>query len=169
MSKFIVDSSIFITAKNLYYPFDIAPSFWEQMKTIIVQEDIILLDVVRDEIYRQEDSIKDWMKSISDLKFHSIKDEKMLDGYKTVLSYIQSSGLFKEKALRAWSDRYTADPWLISAAIEYNGIIITFEKDNSNPKDRSPKTKIKIPQVASAFGIECQDLNYLMREKHIVL
>jgi hypothetical protein len=32
--RYIVDSNVFITAKNLYYAFDICPGFW---KSIILQ------------------------------------------------------------------------------------------------------------------------------------
>lgn len=28
---YLVDSDVFITAKNLYYPFDICPGFWNSL------------------------------------------------------------------------------------------------------------------------------------------
>jgi len=52
-----------------------------------------------------------------------------------------------------------ADPWLIGAAMDYQCEIITLEKPAShNNKDR----RVKIPDVASNFGVHCKTLDQFL-------
>lgn len=40
---FIIDANTLIAPYRIYYPFDIAPSFWEQMKGKILDGSVVIL------------------------------------------------------------------------------------------------------------------------------
>lgn len=48
--KFLIDSNIFITPYQNFYPFDIAPGFWNQLESKLTLDEVFVLDVVRDEV-----------------------------------------------------------------------------------------------------------------------
>ena len=62
--KFLIDSNIFITPYQNFYPFDIAPSFWNQLKNKLALDEVSVLDVVRDEVIAGDDELSDWLKQI---------------------------------------------------------------------------------------------------------
>ncbi len=63
-NKFLIDSNAIIQPFNTFYSFDIAESFWIQLKEKIDNKDVIILDVVRDEIETADDELTDWIKTI---------------------------------------------------------------------------------------------------------
>lgn len=70
-SKYIIDANVFMTAHRQRYPFDIAPSFWEQLvdkaadKMLIIEAYREIINSVNDnEDYKQ--SAKDEFASIAD-------------------------------------------------------------------------------------------------------
>lgn len=114
--KFLIDSNIFITPYQNFYPFDIAPSFWNQLKNKLALDEVSVLDVVRDEVIAGDDELSDWLKQIQGMHILSRKDPQILQEYTKVLSYLQNDPQYTERALRAWSMESIADPWLIAAA-----------------------------------------------------
>ena len=63
--KYLIDSNSLITPARLYYSFDFACSFWEQLKDNIENEKIIILDSVYNEINKSDDELSSWIKSIN--------------------------------------------------------------------------------------------------------
>ena len=47
--KFLIDSNIFITPYQNFYPFDIAPGFWKQMESKLTLEEVLVLEVEGEE------------------------------------------------------------------------------------------------------------------------
>ena len=154
--KFLIDSNIFITPYQNFYPFDIAPSFWNQLKNKLALDEVSVLDVVRDEVIAGDDELSDWLKQMSR------KDPQILQEYTKVLSYLQNDPHYTERALRAWSMESIADPWLIAAAKAYDYTIITLEA-SAGPITTS-SSKPKIPTVGAALGVRCENLFYFMRQ-----
>ena len=99
--KFLIDSNIFITPYQNFYPFDIAPSFWNQLKNKLALDEVSVLDVVRDEVIAGDDELSDWLKQIQGMHILSRKDPQILQEYTKVLSYLQNDPHYTERALRA--------------------------------------------------------------------
>ncbi len=59
MNVFLVDANFFIQAHRAIYPLDVATSFWKKVKYIADNGTIISLDKVKNEIYRNEDDLKE--------------------------------------------------------------------------------------------------------------
>ena len=48
--KYLLDSNIFITPHRLYYPFDFAQGFWDQLEEKLKLDNVSVLDVVVSEV-----------------------------------------------------------------------------------------------------------------------
>ena len=160
--KFLIDSNIFITPYQNYYPFDLAPGFWEQLAARLSLDEVAILDVVKDEVIRGGDDLSDWFRNIQNMHIISRKDPKILQEYAKVLNYLQSNPLYTDRALRAWAAEGIADPWLIATAKAYNYTIITLEATPGPITTQSSKPKI--PNICLEFGVTSKDLFYFMRQ-----
>ena len=160
---FLIDSNSLISPYQLYYPFDFASRFWDQLKEKIEDGNVIILDVIKDELMKGNDELSKWINQFNHNLILDRRTSEILENYGKVLNYIQASGLYKEKALTEWSNVNVADPWLIAVALTFGHTIITFEKHNGGIKAMSQLGSAKIPDVCRAFDIECRDLFYMMR------
>lgn len=166
---YLLDTNIFVNPYRMYYPFDIAQGFWDQMSKAIVQDNVLIMDVVYKEIIKNEDELALWLKNIEDLNVLSRKEASIAMQYGKVLSYVQTSGFYKPQALRGWSQDDIADPWLIAAAVNQNAVIITMESGAGPISKKSPSQNAKIPDVARYFDVRCENLFYFMRHMGIKL
>lgn len=168
--KFLLDSNIFITPHRLYYPFDLAPGFWNQLEKKLKLDNVIVLDKVVSEVSKMEDELSKWIKNLNDFKPLSIKSSAFTDNYRKIITYIHDCGLYREEALRNWSELGIADPWLIAVAMDIDATIITEETAASPSLSKANKSKnAKIPDVANHFGIKCEKLFYFMRQMNFKL
>lgn len=165
--KFLIDANSFVTPYQNFYPFDFAPGFWEQLKKVLINDSVSILDVVEAEINKGDDELTEWISAMPELKIVDRRDQSIMTKYGAVLSYLQNSPLYNDKALRAWSDVSVADPWLIATAAAKGYTIITFEQSAGIISEKNPSGKPKIPDIARAFDVKCADLYYFMRKMNI--
>ncbi len=165
--KFLLDANIFVTPYQNYYPFDFAPGFWKQLSPKLELEKIAVLDVVKEEILKGDDELSDWLKGIQNLNILHRSDANIMREYSNVLTYLQESPLYNDKALRAWSQSSVADPWLIAAAKAYGYTIVTLE--SSAGKITTASGKPKIPNVGGDLGVRCENLFSFMRKMKFCL
>ena len=91
---YLLDTNIFVNPYRMYYPFDIAQGFWDQMSKAIVQDNVLIMDVVYKEIIKNKDELALWLKNIDDLYVLSRKNASIAMQYGKVLSYVQTCGFF---------------------------------------------------------------------------
>ena len=131
MSKYLLDTNIFVTPHRSYYSFDFANSFWEQLANILRNKKATILKVVSDEILKDsEDRLAEWLKNLKkDVKVLSVsRNQKIHDNYARVLQYVQTCGNYKDSAILNWAKEDIADPWLIATAMSDNYKIVTDEQ-----------------------------------------
>lgn len=160
--KFLLDTNIFVTPYQNYYPFDLAPGFWKQLEDKLVLDNIAVLDVVKAEVEKGEDDLSDWLKNVPNLNILSRKDANIVKEYSGVLTHLQNSPQYTDKALRAWAKEGVADPWLIATAKAYGYTIVTLE--TAVGKITTACNKPKIPNVGADLGVHCEDLFSFMRK-----
>ena len=165
--KFLIDANSFMTPYQKYYPFDLTPGFWQQLKIALLNDSVTVLDVVKAEILRGDDELTYWISEMSELKIMDRRDQSIMLKYSEVLNYLQCSPLYNDKALRSWSDVNVADPWLIAAAAAKGYTIITFEQSAGKISEKNPSGRPKIPDIAKVFEVKCEDLYYFMRKMNI--
>ena len=89
--KYIVDANIFITAHRQRYPFDIAPSFWEQLVEKAAHK-IIILEEVQNEILRGNDLLAEWYnEKSSNFTVVGIPEKDVIESYRQIISSVNSN------------------------------------------------------------------------------
>src|SRR5690349_20386867 len=61
---YLLDTNVFIEAKNRYFGFDICPGFWEWLLLRHAAGTIFSVDAVRTELLKGNDPLADWIKGI---------------------------------------------------------------------------------------------------------
>ncbi len=166
---FLIDANVLITPYEQYYPFDFAQTFWQQMDTHISNGKIAILDMVRDEIYKGQDDLANWLKGLHIAHMVSHKDQGIIVNYSQIIQYLQNSKFYKESAMQEWANGSVADAWLIAAAMKYGYTLVTFEKPNMGLNATSPSKEAKLPNVATHFNVKTVELFYMMRQLRIAL
>lgn len=165
--KYLLDANSFMAPYESYYPFDFAPAYWRQLKPLLTQNNVAVMDVVRDEILKGDDSLKDWIQQIDGINILNRQDENILESYRKTLNYLSNSPYYSDKALREWSKESVADPWLIAAGDAYHYTIITQEQSIGPLSKKNPCGRPKIPDIAREMNVRCENLFYFMRQMGI--
>lgn len=156
-SKYIIDANVFITAHRQRYPFDIAPSFWEQLVDKVADK-ILIIEEVQNEILRGEDLLADWYGSqSSNFTVLRIPQQEVIEAYRKIINSVNDN----EKYTQSAKDEFAsiADSWLCAYALAYGSAIVTLETYQAEVKNR-----VKIPNVCKEFDIRYIDLLQFMRE-----
>lgn len=161
--KYLIDANSLIRPSRAYYPFDFAPSFWQQLRPKISLDKIAVLDKVRDEILKGTDELSAWISDLPNECILSTQDIQIIQMYRDVLSFIQQSDQYSEAALRLWSRENVADPWLIAVAAAYDYTILSFEQSAGRITTRSNNPKL--PDVAHHFQVPYTSLFNMMRQE----
>lgn len=168
LEKFLIDANTFMAAARLYYAYDLLPSFWEIFGEKIKEGNVVLLDMVKNEIDKGQDELQKWvMERQDDFQCCNHVDPEIIPKYAEVMQYIHESGFYNEKGLDSWAKNDVADPWLIATAVAKGYTLITFEQSAGPLNSKNKSGKVKIPDVASYFGVKVHNLYYMMRQLEI--
>ncbi len=164
MKKYLLDTNIYADAYERYYLNEYFPTYWEKFSTII-NEHVVIPKIVKDEITKS-DWFQQWLKdNYSD---SIINHRNYAQQWQTILEFIQSCGLYKDKALtdqsKGWANENIADPWLIAIAKEDDLIIVTNETRNPNLGKGSVVGAAKIPDICDRQDIRCMGRNEFFGE-----
>ena len=165
--KYLIDANSLIRPARAYYPFEFAPSFWQQLRPKISLDKIAVLDKVRDEILKGTDELSTWISALPNECILSTQDIQMIQTYRDVLSFIQQSDQYTESALRLWSRENVADPWLIAVAAAYDYTILSFEQ--SAGRITTSSNNPKLPDIARHFHVAYTSLFDMMRNESFIL
>lgn len=81
IDKYLLDSNVFITPHRLYYPFDFAPGFWDQLAEKLKLDNVTVLDVVVSEVSKMEDELSSWIGNLDGFEPLSIKTPSFVANY----------------------------------------------------------------------------------------
>ncbi|MEX5279047.1 DUF4411 family protein [Lactococcus petauri] len=158
MTKYLLDTNIYINFYDRYYRFNYFPSFWEKFEDIL-NSNVILPKIVVSENY-QDMAFKNWVDS--HYRGQILNHKNYVESWAEVIQHIQLSDLYKDEALssdRGWANESIADPWLLAIAKEEDLVIVTDERKNPSLNSIHPSKAAKIPDVAQDLGIRCITMN----------
>jgi hypothetical protein len=165
--KFLVDTNTFITPYKTYYPFDIAPSFWDFLKEHIENDSVAVLRVVYNELLKGSDELSSWLRKLKFAKLDHLAED-IAEEWKNVQDHIKNgcsvtgSKLYNDRASFEWADAGRADAFLVAAAKARGFTLITFEAPNRS-LGTSTCAHPKIPDVADYFHVKYGSLFDMMR------
>jgi hypothetical protein len=159
--NYLLDSNVFIQAKNGYYSFDIAPGFWRWLEILAQEQGILTIKAVREEILDGDDALRDWMADLP-RDFFAEPDIPVQENLRKIVRYIMQESCFLEPNCHAFLEK--ADPWLIAPAMTGDYTVVTHEK-----KDGPGSKKVKIPAICEVFEVPYISVFELMRRKKVQL
>jgi hypothetical protein len=159
MSVYVVDSNFFIQAHRASYPLDIATSFWSKVVQLAEEGKIISIDKVKNEIFKNEDELKQWCEiNLPDNFFRDTST--IIPQYSQIAAWAVSKNThYLPNALAEFLDADEADAWLAAYALVdvQNITIVTHELSEPNRKN-----KVKIPDACLANGVQfCNTIEML--------
>lgn len=90
MIRYLIDSDVFIQAKNMHYGFDFCPAFWEWL----IQENrtgkVASIEKVADEIFKKDNELKAWAKARSE-GFFLKSDETVATKFEAVRDWAENN------------------------------------------------------------------------------
>jgi len=153
---YLLDSNVFIEAKNRYYGFDIVPAFWEWLDCKQSSDEIASTLSVFHELAQGNDQLTDWVTERKDSDWWlDDTDQATQLFYAEIAAWVMSQD-FKPAAKDKFLDE--ADPWLIAKARVLGVRVVTHEGFNPERKN-----KVTIPVVCEYFGVDYLDTFELIR------
>lgn len=158
--RYVVDSDVFITAKNRYYAFNICPGFWRSVIACHRDGRVYSIDRVKSELLagRKTEDLVLWAKDdVPDGFFCSVDGEQVTEKYTEIMQWVQRSPRVLDSAKAKFAAG--ADGWLVAFAAVDGAIVVT----NEQPAPES-RRDIKLPDVCSHFGVKYLDTFDMLRE-----
>jgi hypothetical protein len=152
----LLDTNVFITAKNTYYGLDLVPAFWSWLDEQAAAREVASTDMVYDELRDGNDDLADRVKGRKELLFHVDSTSAEVAGHVASLgAWAQAAG-YKQHVVEDFLD--CADPFLVGPAAESGLIVVTLETPAG-----SKRRKIKIPDACALLGVSHENTFDMMR------
>jgi len=143
MMAYLLDSNIFIQAKNLHYGFEFCPAFWDWLSIGNDNGKVFSIEKVGDELSAQEDELSAW--AIENLKLFLKPDDEVVEALGKVSDWTVDQN-YEQAALNTFFQ--VADFYLVAHALAKQHVVVTHEVPSNSTK------KIKIPNVCIGLKIK---------------
>lgn len=150
---YLLDSNVFIQAKNLYYGFDICPAFWDWLDNANADGRVHSIEKVRDELLAVDDDLKEWAKARAE-EFFLKPESSIVASLGTVSMWAQGAG-YDQAAVSTFLQ--VADDYLVAQAHADQLVVVTHEIAGASVK------RIKIPNACIALGVKCMTPYEMLR------
>lgn len=163
--RYILDTNIFIEAQRGLLPVDVAISFWDKLKQLNETQSIYSLDKVKEEIFKHNDDLANWMKNNFSTSFFLSFKENVLEKISVIIEYVNKSTIYTDKAKKEFCNLDTADVYIIAYAMTYDDIkIVTRETSKIQVGTKNKSGKVSIPDICKYFKITCIQPQQMFRE-----
>ena len=155
MTRYLLDTNIFIQAKNLHYGLDFCPAFWEWMIDENGKGKVASIDKVGDELQAGGDDLADWATARGK-SFFLPPDEVVLPALGRVSAWATGQ-TYEPSAIATFLQ--VADYWLVTHALAHGFTVVTHEVPSDSTR------KIKIPNSCIGLGIACVSPYEMLRRE----
>lgn len=138
---YLIDTDIFIAAKNLHYGMDFCPAFWEWIVAANRAAKVLSVEAVRDDLADGGDDLAKWAKARVD-GFFSAPTERDLPALGRVAKWINDHRTYTPAAKQTFMN--CSDYFVVSQALSSGHTVITHEKPENSVH------RVKIPSVCCA-------------------
>lgn len=162
---YVLDSDVFIAAKNAYYAFDICPGFWESIIRAHQHERVRSIDRIRAELLagRPEEDLVGWVKqTVPAGFFHGTHAKPVLDAYAEIALWVQRSTQYFDRAKAKFATE--ADGWLVAYSMVHGTTVVT----NEQPRPES-RNRVLLPDVCTQFEVPSKDTFTMLRSLAVKL
>ena len=151
--SYLLDSDVFMQAKNLHYGLDFCPAFWDWLINSNANGRVFSIEKVGDEIDAGADELADWAAVRGD-GFFLKPDSAILPALATVSSWAAGQN-YEPAAVSTFLQK--ADFYLVAHALAHGHVVVTHEVAAASTK------KIKIPNACIGVGVKCMSPFEMLR------
>ncbi|MBA4029386.1 MAG: DUF4411 domain-containing protein [Planctomyces sp.] len=146
--KFLLDTNVFIQAKNHYFAFDICPGFWDSLTEQNLAKKVFSIDRVRQELQVGDDEITKWLrnKSLKNL-FKKTEDIAVIREFQRMATWVDKQTQFRPEAKTDFQN--AADGFVVAYASVNKMIVVTHETFAPNARKTVP-----IPNLCEQFEVK---------------
>lgn len=141
--SYLLDTNVFIQAKNLHYGLDFCPAFWKWLIDGSEAGRVLSIDKVADEIAAGADELTQWMRQYGNSLFLTT-DSAVAAQFGTVSQWVTGQ-MYEAAAVNTFLQ--VADFYLIAHALAGGHTIVTHEIPANSPR------RIKIPNVCIGLNL----------------
>ena len=153
--SYLLDSDVFIQAKNLHYGLDFCPAFWKWLIATNAAGLVFSTEKVGDEIDAGADELAAWAAARGD-GFFLKPDAAILPALATVSSWATGQN-YEPAAVSTFLQ--VADFYLVAHALAHGHVVVTHEVAAASTK------KIKIPNACIGVGVKCMSPFEMLRHE----
>jgi Domain of unknown function (DUF4411) len=153
--SYLLDSDVFIQAKNLHYGLDFCPAFWDWLIATNTARLVFSTEKVGDEIEAGADDLAAWAAARGD-GFFLKPDAAILPALATVSSWATGQN-YEPAAVSTFLQ--VADFYLVAHALAHGHVVVTHEVAAASTK------KIKIPNASIGVGVKCMSPFEMLRHE----
>jgi hypothetical protein len=153
---YLLDTNVFIAAKNLHYGLDFCPGFWDWLVREHRAGVVLSVEKVGDELVGLGDDLSAWAEARGSAFFRP-PDARTLAALAEVAAWATTSG-YAPSAINAFLQ--DADYYLVADARAGDHVVVTHEIASNSKK------KIKIPDACISLGIKCMQPFQMLRLQH---
>jgi hypothetical protein len=163
VSKFVLDTNVFIQAHRKHYAFNICPGFWASLLHYEKAGRLLSIDRVRKELLDgDKDALEAWVKSKPPKSFFaSTQAADVAQNFAAMMQWVQGQAQFKPEAKAEFANK--ADGWLVAYAKTNDCTVVTHEEFNPDIKKKVP-----IPNVCKQFGVRPIDPFRMLKELNVL-
>lgn len=156
MIRYLLDTNIFIQAKNLHYGFDFCPAFWDWLIQQNSVGTVASIDKVGDELQTGGDDLSVWATARG-AAFFLPPDNAVLPALTRVSTWATRQN-YEAAAIATFLQ--VGDYWLVARALAHQFTVVTHEVPADTVR------KIKIPNACVGLGVQCiSPFEMLRRER----
>lgn len=152
---YLLDSDVFIRAKNDHYGFDFCPAFWDWLSVAHKSGTVKSVDAVYNELRMIDDELADWVENHRSMFLPVTAIE--LPSIAEVNRWANDSPDYEGAAKADFAS--AADSILIGHALSGNHIVVTHERISDG------RRRIKIPNAAIANGVQVTSPYQMLRNE----
>ncbi len=156
---YLVDADVFITAKNLYYPFDICPGFWKSLLHHNRTGRVYSIDRIRSELLagRKTEALVQWVRrEVSEGFLLPVDIADVVDAYTDFMMWVQRQARFFDHGKAKFATG--ANGWLVAYARVHGGIVLTDEQGAPESKKEA-----KLPDLCDPLGVRHNNTFAMLR------
>ena len=157
---FLLDSDVFIAAKNAYYAFDICPGFWKGIVHAHESDRVRSIDRIRNELLsgRKEEDLVQWVKKdVPTAFFHDSNSGDVSSAYAEIMLWVQRNAQYFDRAKAKFATE--ADGWLVAYSMVHGTVVVT----NEQPRPES-RNRVLLPDVCVQFKVPFNDTFLMLRD-----
>ena len=159
-APFVLDSDVFIAAKNAYYAFDICPGFWNGILRAFQQGSVRSIDRIRNELLsgRREEDLVQWvMNEVPTEFFFDSNADDVSSAFADVMLWVQRNGQYFDRAKAKFATE--ADGWLVAYSLVHGTVAVTNEQPRPDSRNR-----VLLPDACVQFQVPYKDTFVMLRE-----